>query len=955
MFLNKEQQAQVREHLTKVLHEFSDADSIILSDYIVALLAKEGTEVQVRNDCMSELSAFMNEKTEQFVEQLFEFINKNIKRGRTAQHNGKSITITTSSSEPPSTSGVADDKGNLSVVIRHKRNVEVQNKPATAAPTEDTEPEPQQDFAVSNTPSPPNVQRNEQNQNEQQTRAAINNNNVVASTVSPSHAGTGTATVVRPQTGAYPNQSYYRNRQAHTRRNVHPTRFMNGHGNGGAMPPGNKDNTNLQTLNQLLSIVQQNIQHVQQQQLPHPNKAAFTTNRPMPMQMQMQMQPGLSPTIINAPYVARPILQHTPNIIPTGARAPSRPPSHAPKHHPRASRPAAAPPAAVAPSQPPPPRMPLPQQRLDEVRLPPNSNPFYQDNRFNGARQQHVGNVVPHNHHNRMVGTKRNFSKMNSRDNISGGGGNKKDGGTGKKFETAQHEKRQLYVYNIPSHLNTMSRLTSHFQQFGDIQNIQVHRDSNRAYVQFATHDEALEALNYPDVILGETAIQTAWAYYNRPDFERNAAKSSSGGGGQSEHNRPHQHLHQHQHDQSNSSGTNDEQQQQQHASSSSSHSYSHSRSESHTPSESGVMPHRAVNHQWVSAEYRQKMSSATGTPPTKKQKVGDDGGSSVIEEKSEPIPKDVSDNIEQLKNRLSETMKMFEILVVNNSSSNKATDDDKDAAETANDKKELQNNLKQTIENIESQLKKLIAHQKKRNEMLAKQKAKKSKAAATMANRGRGRGKPFGYFSKQRRPFSTYAPNPMMMMRGGGMYSWRGRGGAKYRAITRKSRMPKKYPLSGAGAKNKIDFSGKSIDFRSSSLIIGGLPSKVDEAELRRHFLCFAEVDSIDLFSHANLAVIKFKKRSDAEKALFKGKSFKSSANESCELKLRFIEQEELNQLINKRKNSKNNEKQSNVPDESICVASERNGDDHNESNGTTTDKQQDAGMYNDLNTEQK
>ena len=79
MFLTKQQQASVRQHLAQILHNFSDADSDILSDYIVALLAKEGDETKMREDCESELSAFMNDKTSQFVNQLFQFINSKIK------------------------------------------------------------------------------------------------------------------------------------------------------------------------------------------------------------------------------------------------------------------------------------------------------------------------------------------------------------------------------------------------------------------------------------------------------------------------------------------------------------------------------------------------------------------------------------------------------------------------------------------------------------------------------------------------------------------------------------------------------------------------------------------------------------------------------------------------------------------------------------------------------------
>merc|ERR1711902_20280 len=64
------------------------------------------------------------------------------------------------------------------------------------------------------------------------------------------------------------------------------------------------------------------------------------------------------------------------------------------------------------------------------------------------------------------------------------------------------------------------------------------------------------------------------------------------------------------------------------------------------------------------------------------------------------------------------------------------------------------------------------------------------------------------------------------------------------------------------------------------------------DEAELRRHFLKFGKVDTIDLLSNQRAKII-FKKRNEAEKALINGKQFKSES-----IKLRFLEIEDLNQL---------------------------------------------------------
>ena len=78
MFLNKEQQSRGSEHLGSIIHRYSDADSSILSEYIIALLAKEGSKSTIRDDCQRELSAFMNDKTSEFVSELFGFIERKL-------------------------------------------------------------------------------------------------------------------------------------------------------------------------------------------------------------------------------------------------------------------------------------------------------------------------------------------------------------------------------------------------------------------------------------------------------------------------------------------------------------------------------------------------------------------------------------------------------------------------------------------------------------------------------------------------------------------------------------------------------------------------------------------------------------------------------------------------------------------------------------------------------------
>eukprot|EP01084_Bolivina_argentea_P191465 328889_1 len=245
------------------------------------------------------------------------------------------------------------------------------------------------------------------------------------------------------------------------------------------------------------------------------------------------------------------------------------------------------------------------------------------------------------------------------------------------KFErTELSSKRQVYVFNIPSHLNTMTHLTSHFEQFGDIQHIQVHRDNNKAFVQFSSHNEAMDALNSPDPILNDTTIQCVWAHYNRRDFERNAAKHSE----------------------------NQKQDIQM--------------KENETQEKAEDIG-GTVSMQWISKEYKEKV---THERPAKKQKV-----STSEEIETVKIPCDVSENIETLKGRLHETLKMYETL---------------ETEEDNADVFELKETLKKTIQSIENQLKKLIIHQKKRQQMLMRKEEKDATKNAWRGGRGRGRGR---------------------------------------------------------------------------------------------------------------------------------------------------------------------------------------------------------------------
>lgn len=106
MWLTESVQEEVRVQLTQILGKYSDADVGILSDYIIALLAKDGMSDKIlAKDCEEELSAFMGEKTSEFVQQLFKILNsvreRNANTGKSANKNtnGRKIELVTDKRE----------------------------------------------------------------------------------------------------------------------------------------------------------------------------------------------------------------------------------------------------------------------------------------------------------------------------------------------------------------------------------------------------------------------------------------------------------------------------------------------------------------------------------------------------------------------------------------------------------------------------------------------------------------------------------------------------------------------------------------------------------------------------------------------------------------------------------------------------------------------------------------
>ncbi|KAL6994388.1 hypothetical protein U1Q18_012493 [Sarracenia purpurea var. burkii] len=69
-----------------------------------------------------------------------------------------------------------------------------------------------------------------------------------------------------------------------------------------------------------------------------------------------------------------------------------------------------------------------------------------------------------------------------------------------------------LFVNAIPQKDNKREALLSHFQKFGEVTDIYIPLNSERAFVQFSKRDEAEAALMAPDAVMGNRFIKLWWA-----------------------------------------------------------------------------------------------------------------------------------------------------------------------------------------------------------------------------------------------------------------------------------------------------------------------------------------------------------------------------------------------------------------------------------------------------------
>ncbi|XP_054815094.1 zinc finger CCCH domain-containing protein 41 isoform X1 [Prosopis cineraria] len=91
----------------------------------------------------------------------------------------------------------------------------------------------------------------------------------------------------------------------------------------------------------------------------------------------------------------------------------------------------------------------------------------------------------------------------------------------------SQKALRTLFVNGIPHKSNRRDALLSHFQKFGEVIDIHIPLNSERAFVQFSKREEAEAALKAPDAVMGNRFIKLWWA--NRDSIPDDSISSGNG------------------------------------------------------------------------------------------------------------------------------------------------------------------------------------------------------------------------------------------------------------------------------------------------------------------------------------------------------------------------------------------------------------------------------------------
>ncbi|GMN42560.1 hypothetical protein TIFTF001_011764 [Ficus carica] len=90
----------------------------------------------------------------------------------------------------------------------------------------------------------------------------------------------------------------------------------------------------------------------------------------------------------------------------------------------------------------------------------------------------------------------------------------------------SQKALRTLFVNGIPLKNNKKEALLSHFQKFGEVIDIYIPMNTERAFVQFSKKEEAEAALKAPDAVMANRFIRLFWA--NRDSIPDDHISSSS-------------------------------------------------------------------------------------------------------------------------------------------------------------------------------------------------------------------------------------------------------------------------------------------------------------------------------------------------------------------------------------------------------------------------------------------
>ncbi|GAB2278082.1 hypothetical protein Dimus_012779 [Dionaea muscipula] len=93
----------------------------------------------------------------------------------------------------------------------------------------------------------------------------------------------------------------------------------------------------------------------------------------------------------------------------------------------------------------------------------------------------------------------------------------------------SQNAQRTLFINYIPLKDNKRETLEAHFRKFGEVIDIYIPSNSERAFVQFSKREEAQAALKAPDAVMGNRFIRMWWANRDRiPDNSINSGSTTS-------------------------------------------------------------------------------------------------------------------------------------------------------------------------------------------------------------------------------------------------------------------------------------------------------------------------------------------------------------------------------------------------------------------------------------------